>query len=299
MGTRSGRPPRSCSTQSTTTPNSSALLQGSIRPPIDEVPTEAASARASTTRRMRVGSKGMRFPTRSPTSWVTSTSARSSASPSTRRCTSLARSAASWRASLPDASRPAAEPPTVASTMTGNTLFVPVESGTRGASRQTLQTARFVPSPPSTISTPQPAFRMASAARMVSPASSRASTSITSISASMRRFSTALCEIRVGSRTTITRSAPLATAPTTARATWSRLLSSVVWLARASMRRQSRPDIGLAMTPTGRGCSALRLMRRRVYHSPGSVSARAGPSASLSSPCHRCEDRERVSVCQR
>ena len=60
----------------------------------------------------------------------------------------------------------------VGSTRRGNTLFVPVESGTSGASGQMRAIARFVPSPPSTTIAAQPALRIASAARAVSPASS-------------------------------------------------------------------------------------------------------------------------------
>ena len=61
-----------------------------------------------------------------------------------------------------------AAPAIVASMRPGNTLLVPVEIGTSGASGQRFAICRLVPSPPSTTSTPQPSCRIASAAAGVS-----------------------------------------------------------------------------------------------------------------------------------
>ena len=56
----------------------------------------------------------------------------------------------------PAASRPAAAPAVVASSMVGKALLVPVESGISGASSQPLANARLVPSPPSTSTAAAP-----------------------------------------------------------------------------------------------------------------------------------------------
>ena len=215
------------------------------------MPMPAGSARASTSARSFSGSKGIRLPTWSSTRNATSTSAMSSGSPSMAMRTHFETRAASPRVTTPAATSPAAAPAMVGSTSRGNTLFVPVESGTSGASGQMRAIARFVPSPPSTTSAAQPALRIASAARTVSVASSRASTSITSRLASISRFSIAAVETRNGSFITSTRFAPAATAPITMRATWLRLLCGVDVSARAAIRRTSRPESGFAMIPTG------------------------------------------------
>jgi hypothetical protein len=70
----------------------------------------------------------------------------------------------------PAATRPAATPALVASTITGNTLLVPVDSGNSGTSGHTPAIARLVPSPPSETMTPHPASRAARAAACVSAA---------------------------------------------------------------------------------------------------------------------------------
>jgi hypothetical protein len=219
MGASSALPPFGPAPQTTSTPKSSSAPQGSSRPPIGEQPTAVGSARASTSRRMRPGSKGMKLPTASSTRSTASTNARSGEAPSISIRTHFARRSTASRGTAPDATSPAAAPAAVASTATGKTLLVPVERGTRGASSQACATTRWVPSPPSTTRTSQPRSRIAQAARSESPARSSEPTSTISISAPTSRFSTALVAMRKGSFITMTRRAPPATAPIATRAT--------------------------------------------------------------------------------
>ncbi len=68
----------------------------------------------------------------------------------------------------PVASMPAAAPASVGSTSSGKTLFVPVEIGITGTDGHPRATARFVPSPPSTMTAAHPISPIARAAAIVS-----------------------------------------------------------------------------------------------------------------------------------
>ena len=109
-----------------------------------------------------------RAPTNRSLDIATSTSAMSCSSPSIYTSSRLLGVAASWSATSPRATTPAASPASVPSAITGNTLFVPVDSGTSGTSPQPFAAARFVPSPPSVIRQPTPISAIARAARTVS-----------------------------------------------------------------------------------------------------------------------------------
>ncbi|KAF5041650.1 hypothetical protein DSECCO2_520760 [anaerobic digester metagenome] len=83
---------------------------------------------------------------------------------------------------FPVATAAAAIPTTVPSSITGYTLFVPVEMVIRGVFFTDLATALFVPSPPKVTMQPTPFFSMYSAAFTVSSILSVRIISITSIS---------------------------------------------------------------------------------------------------------------------
>ena len=76
----------------------------------------------------------------------------------------LARRQASATASRPVATRPAASPATVASSIWAKALLVPVESGASGTSPHADATTRLVPSPPRTTSSRTPSPTSASVA---------------------------------------------------------------------------------------------------------------------------------------
>ena len=115
-------------------PWSSASDSGAINPPIAVMPTAAGSARVSSAMRSRSASSNARAPTKRSAVSTASINARSSRSPSICTRIVLACRATSRSATAPLAINPAAAPATVASTKRGNTLFVPVEIGSSGAS---------------------------------------------------------------------------------------------------------------------------------------------------------------------
>ena len=150
------------------------------------------------------------------------------------------------------------------------TLLVPVESGTIGASGQAVATRRFVPSPPSTSSAPQPASRIAATARSVSagrvsgrPSSSRSHT------ASIGRYSSALSAMRNTSGVQSMRGAPASAAPIAARSSWLRFAPGVSLPARPSRRRTSRPESGFTIKPSGRGAGTAADGSNAVSYSAG------------------------------
>ena len=142
---------------------------GCSRPPMDDSPMPAGSARVRNTSYTVSRSQIARVATNRSREIATSTSAKSRYSPFTRMCSALLTTAAYGSPSCRDATSPAAIPASVPSIITGNTLFVPVEIATIGSRLVAAATARFVPSPPSVIRHPTPCSAIIAAARRVSP----------------------------------------------------------------------------------------------------------------------------------
>ncbi len=161
---------------------------------------------------------------------------------------------ASW-ATAPVATSPAASPATVGSKARGKELLVPVEMATTGMSRQVCATRLLVPSPPSTMMTPTPASIMSSTATNVSVgvpvrAWSRKCT-VGQPSAERREQARAspadTPERSVMEITSVTpaRASPVISRVSTLTLSWA--VTADPW---ATSRRTSRPDAGLATTPT-------------------------------------------------
>ena len=155
-------------------------------------------------------------------------------------------------------------PATVASAITGNTLFVPVDNETKVASRQPRTNARLVPSPPNTSTTAQSFWAICSAATMVSIAEavpelgSASNRTPRGIVVSAMACLTMPCESLMYTK----RLAPAAIAPITARltiASFSRLSNTEAFPAR---RLISFPDAGLATSPTAR----MTLNSQYLFH---------------------------------
>ncbi len=119
------------------------------RAPMDDRPMLAASARVrNTSLIVRIFQTAL-APVNCSLDTATSTRAMSSISPSTYTSSRLLVAHTSSVRTAPVATAPAARPASVPSTICGNTLFVPVETGTSGVSPQPRATTLFVPSPPS------------------------------------------------------------------------------------------------------------------------------------------------------
>ena len=216
---------------------------------MDVIPTADGIARVSTAAISRSPDSRARAPTKRSSVATASIRAMSSASPSISTWMTLTCGATSHSATDPEATSAAAAPAAEPSCMPGNTLLVPVEMGTSGASSQPFASARLVPSPPSEMTAPQDARCIAAAARTVSwalpwrgPATGVPATPavITALRAMARRSSRYRTD-GLGSAAAI----PARQRATTARFSW--LLNTD---APAATRRMSLPESGFAARPT-------------------------------------------------
>ena len=221
-----------------------------------ERPIASGSANAQKTCVSVAGSQTARAPTCRSVDTATSTSA-VSARPPACASSSLARVALS-AGTAPVATRPAARPAIVASLTMGNTLLVPVDSGSIAASPIAVAATLAVPSPPRQTTTRAPAATMRRTASTVSWAVCRIGwPSRNSTSGSrmpwLRRCPIArstAAEIPPRSVDSSTRSTPTAWNAVSIR--WIMLAFSAVGntVACVTSRRMSRPDSGFATTPT-------------------------------------------------
>ena len=231
-------------------------------------PLLAGVAMAATTLRMPSAFQTARLPTNDPATRATSTSATSctsgrSSCPVTWTRMRLARRATAATSTAPDATSPAAVPADVASHASGNTLLVPVDTGTNGASGHPTTTSRLVPSPPSTTTAPASALARWAAAATVSSRSPDSGSAITVAATPFGRSSRSSARwprwwwsslIRI-------RRAPPSAAPTTARRTSPTFAASETGLALPTSRRMSLPASGLTTMPT----VATTMFRRPVW----------------------------------
>ena len=181
---------------------------------------------------------------------ATSTSAMSRSSPSTSTSSRLLRAVAVSDGTSPRAISPAANPANVPSVITGNTLFVPVETGTSGTSPHPFATTRFVPSPPSVMMQPTPSSDMRLAARTESRSALKTGISTKVNSRPKCPLSSAPLPSIAMSGIITTCSTPTASSP--ARMRFRMLTFS--WfgtnLPCATSRRMSLPAAGFAIMPT-------------------------------------------------
>ena len=155
------------------------------------------------------------------------------------------------------ASSPAAVPATVASHISGNALLVPVDSGECDVAARRAAAARTVPSPPRSTITAAPRPRMAATSERVSAAVPTSASSSTNSSSGhrpsdARRLSRARATpaaTPMPSVETSTRSTPTAPAAASSRSTMLVFSAFGNTDARATRRRMSRPDMGLATMP--------------------------------------------------
>jgi hypothetical protein len=213
-----------------------------------------------------------RDPTHRSAVTATSTSALSRRSP-TVTSSRLARRTSPSPPSRPVATSPVARPATVASRSSGKALLVPVDSAHRGRSPQWRATTRQVPSPPSTTIAATPRSAMARTAAAESPASSRTAMSSTSSSGRgrsasrpvrPRRWRWRLAETPEAAGIITTRSTPAAPSPAMSRWTMAPFSALSNTDAPVTSRRTSRPDAGLATTPTLTMCFAYQTRPNRV-----------------------------------
>ena len=145
--------------------------------------------------------------------------------------------------------------------MRGKTLLVPDERVASGTAPQREATARWVPSPPSTMMTATPSDTMRSTASSVSRTLSSLRVSSTSNSgqttsgdaANRCRARCTAAQMPVSSGIIRTRSTPSAPRAASMRCTmfdFSMVGKTDAWL---TSRRMSRPDAGLATIPTVAG----------------------------------------------
>jgi hypothetical protein len=136
--------------------------------------------------------------------------------------------------------------------------LVPVLSGTTGVSPSTGAAALMVPSPPSSTITFAPADRMRSAVSRVSSAvpvrASRATNSSsgqTRSGSAWRRWKARSTPAEIPKLSVETSTRPIPRTPAAATSRRTMLVFSALGKteARATSRRMSRPDIGLAMIP--------------------------------------------------
>ena len=201
-----------------------------------------------------------RDPTQRSAVTATSTSAVSrTAPPPTATSSRLARRTSPSPPSRPAATSPVARPATVASRSSGKALLVPVDSAHRGMSPQCPATTRWVPSPPRTTIAATGRSVMASTAATESRASSCSAISSTSSSGRgwsaswpvrPRRWRWRLWETPEAAGIITTRSTPAAPSPAMSRWTMAPFSALSNTDAPVTSRRTSRPDAGLATTPT-------------------------------------------------
>jgi hypothetical protein len=201
---------------------------------------------------------------RDPTqrSAVTATSTRAlstTASPLTPTRNRLARRTSPSPPSRPVATSPVAIPATVASRSSGKALLVPVDSAHRGMSPQWAATTRWVPSPPRTTIAATCRSAMARTAAAESRASSNSAMSRTSSSGRRwaarwpvrpLRWRWRLWETPDPAGIITTRSTPVAPSPAMSRWTMAPFSALSNTDAPVTSRRTSRPEAGLATTPT-------------------------------------------------
>jgi hypothetical protein len=240
-------------------PNGAALGSGATAAATADRPTALGLAKVTSASEIDPTRHRARDPTQRSAVTATSTSALSRAPPSTATSSCLARRTSSSPPSRPVATRPVASPATVASRSSGKALLVPVDSAHSGMSPQCLATTRWVPSPPRTTIAATCRSAMASTASAESRASSRSA--ISSTSSSGRRWA-ARCPVRplrwrwrlwerpepAGIMTT--RPTPTAPSPAMSRCTIAPFSALSNTEAPVTSRRTSRPDAGLATTPT-------------------------------------------------
>jgi hypothetical protein len=241
-------------------PNGAALGTGATAPATAERPTALGLAKVTSASEMAPARHRAREPTQRSAVTATSTSALSRAAPpltSTWSC--LARRASPSPVSRPVATSPVASPATVASRSSGKALLVPVDSAQSGMSPQWPATTRWVPSPPRTTIAATWRSAMASTAAAESPASSRRAMSRTSSSG--RRWAASwpvrplrwrwrLWETPEPAGIMTTRSTPAAPSPAMSRCTMAPFSALSNTDAPVTRRRTSRPEAGLATTPT-------------------------------------------------
>src|SRR4051812_25756928 len=153
-------------------------------------------------------------------------------------------------------------PATVVSRISGNALFVPVDSAQIGTSPHPRATIRCVPSPPRTTIARTPAATIRSTAIALSravPSSATSSSSSTGNGAAPSnartvprawRWRCSVVDRPSAAGSMRTRSTPAAPNPARSRKTIPALSALPNTDAPATRRRMSRPDAGLAMTPT-------------------------------------------------
>ena len=191
-----------------------------------------------------------REPTNRSLEMATSTRAMSRISPSTKISRRLLAMVVSSRETFSHATTPAASPAIVPSTISGNTLLVPVDTATNGMFREPLATARFVPSPPSVIRHPTSMSAIMPAARVESRSSLKTGISRNSTESEKLVLSRAPRPRAAMSGIMTTRSTPTASRPAKIRLsmfTFSWLGTNRPW---ATSRRMSLPAAGFAIMPT-------------------------------------------------
>jgi hypothetical protein len=253
-GASAGGARRRCS------PNGAARGTGAIAPATADRPTAPGLAKVTRASEMAPARHRARDPTQRSSVTATSTRARSRAAPpltSTWSC--LARRMSPSPPSRPLATSPVASPATVASRSSGKALLVPVDSAHSGMSPQWPATTRWVPSPPRTTIAATGRSAMAATAATESRASSRRAMSSTSSSG--RRWSASgpvrplrwrwrLEETPEPAGIITTRSTPAAPSPAMSRCTMAPFSALSNTEAPVTSRRTSRPEAGLATTPT-------------------------------------------------
>ena len=150
----------------------------------------------------------------------------------------------------PVASTPAASPAMVPSTRIGNTLLVPVETGTSGTDSCADATARLVPSPPRVTMQAAPLSVIALAARIESRSRPTIGTSRLSNSIAPACSEAAALARPAESGMAITLPTPAANSPASMRSTIFTFSSSGTNRPLATSRLMSLPAAGFTIRPT-------------------------------------------------